>query len=218
MMRHVESATLGTLAAIYEKDVELVAVARPGIAGLDSASPRLYRSEHEFRVQWMQTTRDDGIAAQALADKLDGSVLPGLSDEIAAAVETLTDLLGCNAVGIRAQRLRGPMCPRFHVDQVPCRMLITVVGETTEWIAHDEVDWARFEEPRLGAIPVTRSGAIRRMRAGTWSLLKGGNWEPRFRGVVHRSPHAQENRLLLSLDPLFTTDSSQAEPPIQTSR
>ena len=216
MMRHLESESLGTLAAIYEDDVELVSVARAGVAGLDDASRRLFASEHEFRAQWVQTTRDHRVAEQTLADKLDRRVLPGLSGEIAAAVETLTDLLGCAAVGIRAQRLCGPMCPRFHVDQVPCRMLITVVGETTEWIAQDEVDWVRFEEPRLGAIPVTRSGAIRRMRAGTWSLLKGGNWEPRFRGVVHRSPHAQENRLLLSLDPLFTDDGSQAEPATQT--
>ncbi|MEQ8661899.1 MAG: DUF1826 domain-containing protein [Gammaproteobacteria bacterium] len=212
MMRHLESGSLDTLAAIYEDDVELVAVARAGVAGVDGASRRLFASEHEFRAQWVQATRDHSVAERMLTDKLGRRVLPGLSDEIAAAVETLTDLLGCDAVGIRAQRLRGPMCPRFHVDRVPCRMLITFVGEPTEWIAHDEVDWARFADPGTGTVPVTSSGTIRHLAKTSWSLLKGAAWDTRFCGVVHRSPDVQQDRLLLSLDPLFTGNGTHHAP------
>lgn len=36
--------------------------------------------------------------------------------------------------------LRKPMCPRFHQDQVPCRLLITLAGPATEWIPSAQVD------------------------------------------------------------------------------
>ena len=38
------------------------------------------------------------------------------------------------------------MCPIFHVDNIPCRFLVTLYGSGTEWISHDEVDWKIFQE------------------------------------------------------------------------
>ncbi|HAK52328.1 MAG TPA: hypothetical protein DCM54_10575 [Gammaproteobacteria bacterium] len=35
-------------------------------------------------------------------------------------------------------------------------------------------------------------------------MLKGGNWQDDFSGVVHRSPHQEGERLLLTLDPIFS--------------
>ena len=44
---------------------------------------------------------------------------------------------------------------------------------------------------------------IKNFKTGEWSLLKGGSWQENFNGVVHRSPHNNEERLLLSIDPYF---------------
>jgi hypothetical protein len=80
-----------------------------------------------------------------------------LREEIDEAVALLTDLLDCSNVGVRVATLDGPMCPKFHTDMVPCRLLITLEGPGTEWIAHDEVDFERFAD-RTVEQPAVRAG------------------------------------------------------------
>ena len=64
------------------------------------------------------------------------------------------ELMGCDQVGIRLETLSAPMCPRFHVDHVPCRMLITLSGAGTEWIHNSDVDWAVFADLETSAPPL----------------------------------------------------------------
>ena len=44
---------------------------------------------------------------------------------------------------------------------------------------------------------------IQELKVEHWSLPKGGAWDDNFNGVVHRSPHTDDARLLLSIDPVF---------------
>ena len=93
------------------------------------------------------------------------------------------------------------MCPIFHVDNIPCRFLVTLYGSGTEWIPHDEVDWKIFDIKDANKNPLKDGSKIKNFRTGEWSLLKGGSWQENFNGVVHRSPHNNKERLLLSIDP-----------------
>jgi hypothetical protein len=43
-------------------------------------------------------------------------------------------------VGLRLRLLDSPMCPRFHVDKVPCRMVTTFSGPGTQWLEHNQVN------------------------------------------------------------------------------
>ena len=52
-------------------------------------------------------------------------------------------------------------------------------------------------------IPIKENADIKQLATGHWSLLKGGAWNDNFYGVVHRSPHDEKERLILSLDPIF---------------
>ena len=52
-------------------------------------------------------------------------------------------------------------------------------------------------------IPIKENADIKQLATGHWSLLKGGAWNDNFNGVVHRSPHDEKDRLILSLDPIF---------------
>ena len=96
------------------------------------------------------------------------------------------------------------MCPRFHVDRVPCRMLRTYAGPGTEWIAHDHINPQRFSA--RDEIPLAPGGEVQQLPTGVWSLLKGGLWDGDFPGVVHRSPSSSTARLLATLDPIFDDD------------
>ena len=202
-MRQVIGDQLGDFAAIYDEDVEIVSVTRPQARAYEGLAERLIRSRQVPQARWVQAADDPEASASELPATLDPEVHSALLDQIAGASEMLGELLDCERVGVRLETLSAPMCPRFHADYVPCRMLITLSGVGTEWIPNSDVDWAVFADLETAAPPVKANRQIQRLTTGHWSLLKGGAWHDGFRGVVHRSPHDVGERLLLSLDPVF---------------
>ena len=207
MMHCLLSDRTGDFAAIYDEDVELVSVARPPSGSLDALVEHLFASRQTVQAQWEQDARDADAPLAALSTSMDSDRLGALGEEITLASEMLSELVGCERVGIRVVTLRGQMCPRFHVDHIPCRMLVTICGPGTEWIANGDVDQALLADRDTDAPPIRRGGEIRRLATRNWSLLKGGAWDGRFGGVVHRSPHGTVERLLLSFDPLHGPDA-----------
>ncbi len=202
-MRQVISGQLGDFAAIYDEDVEIVSVARPQASACEALSKRLIRSRQVPQLRWVQAADDPEAPANELPGTVDADVHAALRDQIAEASEILGELMDCARVGVRLETLSAPVCPRFHADYVPCRMLITLSGVGTEWIPNSDVDWDVFADLETAAPPVQANGQIRRLTTGHWSLLKGGAWHDGFGGVVHRSPHGVGERLLLALDPVF---------------
>ena len=115
-------------------------------------------------------------------------------------------LLGAHVVGVRQIVSDGPHCPRFHVDQVPARGVLNVIGASTEWL--DEPDIDRSKLGHAGGPDDQTSGLVRRwdhlqrVSCGELAVFKGTAWpDARERAVVHRSPPPDgERRLLLTLD------------------
>ena len=204
MMDCLLSDRIGDFAAIYDEGVELVSVSRPASGSLDALAEHLFASRQDVRIEWEQAARDADAPMAALSMSIDAGCLGALCEEITLASDMLSELVGCERIGIRVTTLRRPMCPRFHVDHIPCRMLVTIGGPGTEWIASGDVDHALLADRDTAVPPVRRGGDIRRLATRNWSLLKGGTWDGRFGGVVHRSPHETVERLLLSFDPIFT--------------
>lgn len=209
MMRHVLTDHVGDFTAIYDEDVELISVARPASEPNPETAGRLVPAHRNLQEHWTQSPGDDRAITDRLSASLETNALPVLSASISAATEILGDLLGCPEVGIRVTTLHRPMCPRFHVDQVPCRMLITFLGPGTEWIPHDDVDPGQLNDRRTDVVPVRTGKTARQLATGSWSLLKGGAWNDQFHGVVHRSPHYPGERLLVSIDPMFTATPTE---------
>ncbi|WEK31058.1 MAG: DUF1826 domain-containing protein [Candidatus Pseudomonas phytovorans] len=115
--------------------------------------------------------------------------------DVAWLVAAYTCLVGARRVGLRLQVLTGPMCPRFHVDNVPVRLLTTYVGPGSEWLR--ERDSPR-RELHTAQVPVDN---IQKLQVGEVAVLKGEKWQGNEgAGLVHRSPSGQQGRLLLSLD------------------
>ena len=111
-------------------------------------------------------------------------------------------------VGLRLAVLNQAMCPRFHFDQVPCRLVTTYHGIATQWLENDAVDRSKLGRGSNGQ-PDSASGLyndesdIQQMSAGDVALLKGERWSGNEnRGLVHRSPvtSSEEVRLLLTID------------------
>lgn len=110
-------------------------------------------------------------------------------------VAAYTCLVGARRVGLRLRVLNGPMCPRFHVDNVPLRLLTTYVGPGSEWL--QEQASPRKELPTAE----TSVDNVQHLQAGDVAVLKGEKWQGNEgAGLVHRSPSGKQGRLLLSLD------------------
>ena len=185
-MRLVTSNQLSDLAEIYSDDVELVNVARPNFERVESLSQRLILSRQAHQIQWIQPLHAPNLAEGQLPRSIETSVRLMLVDQITEGCDVLGELLGCTKVGVRLATLRSPMCPSFHVDKIPCRLLITLSGGGTEWIPNSDVDWAVFTDPADQNIPLRPGTTVRKLPAGRWSLLKGGAWSRTYHGVVHR--------------------------------
>jgi hypothetical protein len=108
-------------------------------------------------------------------------------------------LLEARRIGLRLRVLDKAMCPRFHVDQVPLRLITTYAGVGSEWLEEGVMDRGRLGEP---AAEPTGAG-IHQLRAGEVALFKGEKWSGNEgAGIVHRSPQAvpTAKRLILTLD------------------
>lgn len=120
-------------------------------------------------------------------------------DAIIEDVVHLMEMYEClfepQAIGMRLTKLDRAMCPRFHVDYLPARLVTCYLGAGTQWLP----------EPPAGVtrIPTEEPETFEQLHAGDVALLKGDGWyENEGFGIVHRSPPVPEGqtRLFLSLD------------------
>lgn len=128
-----------------------------------------------------------------------------LSDNRQAFIDDVTlvaDMFSClfelEQVGLRMSVLSQAMCPKFHVDRVPCRLITVYAGAGTEWHPPEHVE--RLDNARVNPLP---TAVHKTLGVGDVALLKGEVWEGNEgRGLVHRSPNATETtrRLVLTLD------------------
>ena len=147
-------------------------------------------------------------AFSSVSDMLGADSQPELSEDITELVDMFCYLFDLKRAGLRLAVLDRAMCPRFHVDNVPCRLVTTYQGIATEWLPHQVVNRKKLGAGNAG-LPDDQSGLfmnkgdIQQLKSGDVALLKGELWEGNENaGLVHRSPALVkgERRLLLTLD------------------
>ncbi|WP_322845332.1 DUF1826 domain-containing protein [Pseudomonas sp. B33.4] len=107
-------------------------------------------------------------------------------------------LLGAKRIGLRLRVLDKAMCPRFHVDHVPVRLITTYAGVGSQWLKEGVMD-----RQQLGQANAEPHAQIQQLSSGDVALLKGEKWHGNEGfGLIHRSPQptAGEHRLILILD------------------
>lgn len=122
----------------------------------------------------------------------------GFIADVSWLVSAFACLLGAKRIGVRLRLLDKAMCPRFHVDHVPVRLITTFAGVGSQWLREGVMDRRRLSQP--DAEP---SDKIEQFHCGEVALLKGTKWQGNEGyGLIHRSPalKADERRLILTLD------------------
>ncbi len=131
-----------------------------------------------------------------------------LAQDIAYLADIYSCLFGCSRIVLRLSALDRAMCPRFHVDRVPCRLVTTYQGTATEWLPHMFADRTKLGVGNQGQ-PDEQSGLfnsvndIQHLGHGDVALLKGESWQGNEgNGLIHRSPQLDGDirRLLLTFD------------------
>lgn len=124
----------------------------------------------------------------------------GFIADVAWLVSAFSCLLGARRIGLRLRVLDKAMCPRFHVDHVPVRLITTYAGVGSEWLREGAMD--RRQLGQAAAEPAA-AAAIEQIANGEVALFKGEKWlgNEGF-GLIHRSPQLApgERRLILTLD------------------
>ena len=202
------SQHIADLAEIYNADVNLCIAQRVVASELETFVKSLLASNTELSLVEHLTFKSFDF--YGLLPQL--AHLPGhraFCADIATLCALYADLFGLQGIGLRLRTLDKPMCPKFHVDSVTCRLVCTYGGIGTEWLVDSDVN-----RPKLGVGSgslsdaesglVLNANAIQVMPAYAIGLLKGSAWEGNEEhGAVHRSPQetgASPRRLLLTLD------------------
>ena len=201
-----ESADPGVFGNIYQELHNIAIWRRTLSPNLVAGVNALLQSKASLQLSMSVAPQN---ALSAVRKALQGYPCTGeLSEDIATLVEMFGDLFELNCVGLRLAALDHAMCPRFHVDKVPCRLVTTYQGTATQWLPHHLVDRTKLGSGNNG-LPDELSGIyqsaddIQQLNSGDVALIKGEPWEGNEgAGLVHRSPWPKpgERRLLLTLD------------------
>lgn len=194
------------LSEIYHPHVNIAIWERGPDTAVIDALAELTRHRPAFQIK---SVIRPSHARQRLSD-----LLPDVAGRN-ALLETLhlsLDLFAClfeqQQVGMRFSRLTEAMCPRFHVDNLPVRLVQALNGPGTEWLPESTLDRSKLGRGNQG-LPDHESGIYRseheigHLQAGDIALLKGRGWEGNEdAALTHRSPRVPEgqSRWFLSLD------------------
>lgn len=204
----VVSKRFADLAQIYQNDVNLCLIERAlprdietfvyaalaGKAGVEISVP-IDPERYDFNGLWPQAAELPGYRAWL--------------EDVQLLTGAFCELFGLREAGLRLRTLDKAMCPRFHVDRVPARLICSYGGIGTEWLPEYAIDRSKLGMGSCGQ-PDDLSGliadptAIRQMPAYAVGLMKGEHWEGNEgRGLVHRSPTltaVQPRRLIMTVD------------------
>lgn len=192
-------------ADIYQEQVHIAIWKRELSRELNDAVSAVLSSSNGLQ---LSMTVSPQSAQRSMEETLSANSAKALCDDISELVTMFCCLFEIDRVGLRLTALDKAMCPRFHVDHVPCRFVTTYQGPATEWLPHHAVDRARLGRGNNGLADCDsglyrRASDIRQLDCGDVALLKGELWEGNENaGLVHRSPAVpdEQRRLILTLD------------------
>tara|TARA_B100001173_G_scaffold247650_1_gene218098 strand:+ start:47 stop:709 length:663 start_codon:yes stop_codon:yes gene_type:complete len=115
--------------------------------------------------------------------------------DMAHACKTFCDIENSTYISIWIGTKRG--CDRYHIDNVPQRMLVTYAGQGTEWLPNEFADRTAFKNGEPNKNIIKDNLAKKYISDWDMALFKGGE-----KGLLHRTPDTALNNpsILMRLD------------------
>ena len=116
-------------------------------------------------------------------------------NDMAKMSSIFCDIMGSIDISFSLGTSRG--CSRYHIDNVPMRLLVTYYGQGTEWLPIDNADYGAYFKGKDNENIL--KDPKKRMYLKPWhiSIFKGGS-----DGILHRTPDSalKSPSLLMRLD------------------
>jgi hypothetical protein len=204
--RSIQGNTPEVLANIYQENTNITTWQRELSSDLTSAVD-VFLKQHKTVAKVLTVTPENtpDVLSDAFGNEEETAAL---REDVTLLVDMFCCLFELKQAGLRLTILERAMCPRFHVDKIPCRLVTTYQGAATEWLHHDVVNRNKLGAGNQGE-PDEQSGLfkqlsdVKQLTQGDVALLKGEYWyKNEGAGLVHRSPSlaAGERRLLITVD------------------
>ena len=116
-------------------------------------------------------------------------------NDITQLCKIFSDIQNTNSISMWIGSKRG--CKRYHIDNVPQRLLVTYSGEGTEWLPDDAGDKIAYLNGEPNEKILKNSKKKQFVNEWDIAIFKGGS-----EGLLHRTPDSALNKhsILLRLD------------------
>ena len=118
-----------------------------------------------------------------------------IGSDMAGVCEIFCDTLKSESISFCLGTERG--CSRYHIDNVPMRLLVTYSGQGTEWLPNEIANRIAFEEGLPNEKIVRDYSKIQHIDTWNIAIFRGGS-----AGLLHRTPDSalKNPSILLRLD------------------
>ncbi|MCL7941734.1 DUF1826 domain-containing protein [Halomonas sp. ATCH28] len=202
--RHAEGEDISILPRIFEDDISIAILHRRLPQEIQAGVNAQLQADRALSISWLGPP-GDALRSELRRRLQDPDACGALIEDIVTLAEAMAYLFDTDSVGLRLRRLASAMCPRFHCDHLPVRLVTTYHGPGCEWLPEWAVNRQGLGAPRPDKPEIVDDpSAVRRLGTGDLALLKSSGWiGNEEHALVHRSPDlpAGHQRLLLTLDP-----------------
>ena len=146
--------------------------------------------------------KDIRVALNKIISKklINSSVYNVWTEDMAKISKIYCDILNTNTICFSLETSRS--CKRFHIDNVPVRLLVTYYGTGTEWVPSNACDYSAYYDGKNNNEIIKDASAIKFMNTWDIGIFKGNKFTGIAKGILHRTPDNAINcpSLLMRLD------------------
>jgi hypothetical protein len=110
------------------------------------------------------------------------------------------DIINKNSLNFSLKTSRG--CKRYHIDNVPMRLLVTYYGKGTEWLHPDACNYLAYNNGEKNNKIIKKNAEKKYLNNWDIAIFKGKKYSSEGKGILHRTPDAALGKpsLLMRLD------------------
>ena len=141
------------------------------------------------------------ILDKVISDKIKESIFYDVWTRDMAKISTLfCDILGKDSISFSLESSRS--CKRYHIDNVPIRLLVTYHGKGTEWLPFSACDYSAYYNGESNDKIVKNSAEKRFIKDWNIAIFKGQQSLGDKNAILHRTPDEALNTpsLIMRLD------------------